>query len=85
MDKLWAIGIMQVWLAIIVYGWLRNKNGYSDQQNYDRLHKSTLTRWMLSSQTRAAFLRQRSHFHKITLPFVAIFYLLAMCGVLFLP
>lgn len=83
MDKLWAIGLIQLWLFVMVYGWLTNRAGSKDQPNYERFRKSAWTRWMLSGQTRAVFLRQRSRLHKLTLPFIAVFYLFAMYGILF--
>ncbi len=83
MHNPWAIGITQFWLFAMLYGWFSNRDGSTDRRNWDRLHKSVWTRWMLSGQTRAAFLLQRSRFHKTTLPFVTVFYLLAMCAILF--
>ena len=83
MDKLWAIGMIQLWLLAMLYGWFTNRDGSTDRRNYDRLHKSVWTRWMLSGQTRMAFLCQQSRLHKMTPPFIAIFYLMAMYGILF--
>ena len=82
MDKFWALAVIQIWLLVMLYGWFANKDGRTDRRNFDRFHKSSWTRWMLSGQSRAAFLHQRSRLHKMTLPFVAVFYLLAMCGAL---
>ena len=81
MDKLWAFGIMQIWLLLIISGWYANKEGRTDQQNYDRFTKSTWSRWMLSGQTRETFVRQRRFLHKLTLPFAICFYLIGMWGI----
>jgi hypothetical protein len=82
MNRLWALGLMQIWLFFMVYGWFTNKDGSTDQRNYDRFSRSLWTRWMLSGQNRDTFLRQRSLFHKLSLPFAVCFYLLGMYGIL---
>ena len=81
MDKLWAFGLMQAWLLLILSGWWANKDGHADQRNYDYFSSSAWWRWMLSSQTRETYLRQRRLLHKLTLPFAISFYLLGMWGI----
>ncbi len=84
MDRLWALGLMHIWLFFMVYSWFANKDGSADQHNYDRFSRSFWTRWMLSGQTRDTFLRRRSLLHKLALPFAVCFYLLGMYGILYL-
>ena len=83
MGKLWAIGILQLWLLVMLYGWYTSRDGSTDRYNYDRFHKSVWTRWMLSSQTRTGFLNWQTRLHRGALPFAIGFYLLAMYGIWF--
>ena len=85
MNHSFALGIMQVWLAMMSYGWFKNRDGSLDKHNYDRFHGSSRWHWLLSGQDRAAFLRQRRLFHRLTLPFVICFYMLGMWGILAAP
>jgi len=82
MNKLWALGLMQAWLLLMVYGWYRNKDGHADQHNYERFTKSIWWRWMFFGRSRETFLRQHRLLHRLTIPFTLCFYLLGMWGIL---
>ena len=81
MNKLWAFGIMQAWLLLIISGWYTNKDGRADRHNYDYFGRFAWSRWMLSGQNRETFLHQQRFFHKLTLPFAIFLYLLGMLGI----
>jgi len=81
MNKLWAFGLMQAWLLLVLSGWYTNKGGRADRRNYDYFGRFAWSRWMLSGQTRETYFRQRRFFHKLTLPFAIFFYLLGMWGI----
>ena len=76
MDKLWGLFVLNFWLAVMVYSWLKNRNGELDKQSY-RFWQGTL-----GGQSEEGFLRQRRILHRLGLPFVVGFYVLGTLGVL---
>lgn len=82
MDKLFALLLTQVWLAAMIYGWWRNRDGRFDSEQFDRYNKSPWTRWILGRNSREQHIRQQRLLNRLALPFTLCFYLLAMYGIL---
>ena len=76
MDKLWGLFVLNLWLAVMVYSWLKNRNGELDKQNY------RFWQGILEGQSEEGFLRQRRILHRLGLPFVVGFYVFGTLGVL---
>ena len=81
-DKLFALLLMQAWLAVMVYGWWRNRRGQYDAESFERHARWPWTRWMLGGNSREQHMRQQRLISRISLPFALCFYLLAMYGIL---
>ena len=76
MDKLWGLFVLNLWLAVMVYSWFKNRNSEIDKQSY------RFWQGMLGGQSEEGFLRQRRILHRLGLPFVIGFYVLGTLGVL---
>ncbi len=76
MDKLWGLFVVNLWLAVMVYSWFKNRNGELDRQSY------RFWRGMLGGQSEEKHLRRYRILHRLGLPFIIGFYLLATLGVL---
>ncbi len=76
MDKLRVLIVLNIWLIMMVYSWLKNRNGELDKQYYRFWHG------MRGGQSEEYYLRQYRILHRLGLPFVIGFYLLVSLGVL---
>lgn len=75
MDKFFALSLMQAWLATMIYGWWRNRDGRFDAENFDRHNRSPWTRWMLGGNSREQHKRQQRLINRLSLPVALCFYL----------
>lgn len=84
MNNLFAVVLMQIWLAAMVYGWFKNRDGKADEKYFDRYSRKIWWRWIgPKEQNREAFLRRGRIVHRLALPLAVSVYLLSMWGVLF--
>lgn len=85
MKHLFAFLLMQVWIAVILGAWMKNRHGRFDAEPFDRFARSLWTRWMLGGSDRKAHMRQQRLLHRFSLPFALGVYLFVMYMLLISP